>query len=167
MLMLALGAHRRGMGGDKPCLHDNGKRVYRLDISALVRCGAWCSGVGNDSVYLLTKGGGVMVQKYVGPSALISELDTLKIQQHDKREYVLYKDYATIEAENAVLREKVKRLAVLARRYHTEGENPYYPCPKSPSGKRQYPNGGDCNCDADEHNAKVDRILEQARKEVE
>ena len=90
-----------------------------------------------------------MVQKYVGPSALISELDTLKIQQHDKREYVLYKDYATLEAENEVLRETIKQASEVIDKAITDSIGEDVP------GSIYNP-----LCDLDD-------ILNQARKEVD
>jgi hypothetical protein len=50
-------------------------------------------------------------------------------------------------------------LASLARREHYYCEDSWYSCPKAEGGCANDAEGGECNCGADKHNAKVDALL--------
>jgi len=55
-------------------------------------------------------------------------------------------------------RDLIQQLAGLARRKHYTCEDSWYSCPQSESGSANDNAGAECNCGADEHNAKVDAI---------
>lgn len=46
-------------------------------------------------------------------------------------------------------------------------EDSWYSCPKAPEGCANEYVGTDCNCGADEHNAKADELVKAALKENE
>ena len=52
----------------------------------------------------------------------------------------------------------IQQLAGLARRKHYTCEDSWYNCPQSPDGSANDNAGTECDCGADEHNAKVDAI---------
>lgn len=58
-------------------------------------------------------------------------------------------------ADDKRRREAVCRLAALATRSHTECDDEWYSCPKSPGGTGNDLAGDECNCGADGHNAEV------------
>ena len=55
-------------------------------------------------------------------------------------------------------RDLIQQLAGLARRKHYTCEDSWYNCPKSEDGSANDYAGTECDCGADEHNAKVDAI---------
>ena len=55
-------------------------------------------------------------------------------------------------------RDLIQRLAGLARRKHYTCEDSWYSCPQSECGSANDNAGAECDCGADEHNAKVDAI---------
>ena len=57
------------------------------------------------------------------------------------------------------LEELILELGGLAHRSHfwVDGDN-WYSCPKAPDGCSNDAAGTECNCGADEHNAKVDEL---------
>jgi hypothetical protein len=66
-------------------------------------------------------------------------------------------------------RDLIQQLAGLARRKHYTCEDSWYNCPKSEDGSANDYAGTECDCGADEHNAKVDAIcayLAQPEPEV-
>ena len=58
------------------------------------------------------------------------------------------------------LEDLISELAELAHRSHfwVDDDN-WYSCPKAPDGCANDSAGTDCNCGADEHNAKVEEVL--------
>jgi hypothetical protein len=50
-------------------------------------------------------------------------------------------------------------IATLARRNHYCCEDSWYTCPKADGGSSNEQKGYECDCGADEHNAKVDTLL--------
>lgn len=50
-------------------------------------------------------------------------------------------------------------MATLARRNHYCYEDSWYTCPKADGGSSNEPKGHECDCGADEHNAKVNALL--------
>jgi hypothetical protein len=61
------------------------------------------------------------------------------------------------------LKELILELGELAHCSHfwVDGDN-WYSCPKAPDGCANDAAGTECNCGADEHNAKVDKIINTA-----
>jgi hypothetical protein len=59
---------------------------------------------------------------------------------------------------NTSPRDLIRQLAGLARRKHYTCEDPWYSCPQSECGSANDNAGAECDCGADEHNAKVDAI---------
>jgi hypothetical protein len=59
---------------------------------------------------------------------------------------------------NTNQRNLIQQLAGLARRKHYTCEDPWYSCPQSECGSANDNAGAECDCGADEHNAKVDAI---------
>ena len=59
-------------------------------------------------------------------------------------------------------------LVALARRKHYDCEDAWYACPKSDGGcpDPRY-KAGECNCGADQHNAKVDMLAASIREKLE
>jgi len=55
-------------------------------------------------------------------------------------------------------RDLIQQLAGLARRKHYTCEDSWYSCPQSEGGSANEHAGTECDCGADEHNAKVDAI---------
>lgn len=55
-------------------------------------------------------------------------------------------------------RKLLAQLVELARRNHYTCEDAWYSCPQSEEGSANDNAGADCDCGADEHNAKVDAI---------
>ena len=55
-------------------------------------------------------------------------------------------------------RDLIQQLAVLAKRKHYTCEDSWYNCPQSEDGSANDNAGAECDCGADEHNAKVDAI---------
>ena len=55
-------------------------------------------------------------------------------------------------------RDLIQQLAVLAKRKHYTCEDSWYNCPQSEDGSANDNAGEECDCGADEHNAKVDTI---------
>jgi hypothetical protein len=55
-------------------------------------------------------------------------------------------------------RDLIQQLAGLARRKHYTCEDSWYNCPQSECGSANDNAGAECDCGADEHNAKVDAI---------
>ena len=55
-------------------------------------------------------------------------------------------------------RDLIQQLAGLARRKHYTCEDSWYSCPQSECGSANDNAGAECDCGADEHNAKVDAI---------
>lgn len=53
----------------------------------------------------------------------------------------------------------MSELVALARRKHRDCEDCWYSCPKSEGGCCDDRQGGECNCGADEINARVDEII--------
>jgi hypothetical protein len=60
-------------------------------------------------------------------------------------------------------RELIQQLAGLARRKHYTCEDSWYSCPQSECGSANDNAGAECDCGADEHNAKVDAIAAELR----
>ena len=60
---------------------------------------------------------------------------------------------------NSKLRALVEELAQAGKRSHRECEDSWYSCPKSPDGCSNESEGEDCNCGADDSNAKIDNLL--------
>lgn len=63
-------------------------------------------------------------------------------------------------------RQLIKELASLARRRHYHCEDSWYSCPKATDGCANDAMGDQCNCGADEHNAKVDALMQQLIKSL-
>lgn len=63
-------------------------------------------------------------------------------------------------------RQLIKELASLARRRHYCCEDSWYSCPKEADGCANDTMGDECNCGADEHNAKVDALMQQLIKSL-
>lgn len=61
----------------------------------------------------------------------------------------------------------ILKLGELAHRSHfwVDDDN-WYSCPKAPDGCLNDAAGTECNCGADEHNAKVDEILKQLKTKI-
>jgi hypothetical protein len=55
-------------------------------------------------------------------------------------------------------RDLIQQLAGLAKREHYTCEDSWYNCPRSEDGSANDNAGEECDCGADEHNAKVDAI---------
>ena len=55
-------------------------------------------------------------------------------------------------------RNLIQQLAGLAKREHYTCEDSWYNCPRSEDGSANDNAGEECDCGADEHNAKVDAI---------
>jgi hypothetical protein len=53
----------------------------------------------------------------------------------------------------------IQDLAALARRDRYSCEDPWYSCPKAEGGCANDAAGDDCNCGAEQHNAKVEAIV--------
>lgn len=64
------------------------------------------------------------------------------------------------------LYDNIEKLKELALRSHYYCEDPWYSCPKAPDGCANDCVTG-CNCGADEHNEKVDKLMEEIRMEYE
>jgi len=62
------------------------------------------------------------------------------------------------------MEELLSELEKLALRKHYSCEDSWYSCPKSDDGCANDWTGEDCNCGADNHNAKVASITESIRK---
>jgi hypothetical protein len=67
-----------------------------------------------------------------------------------------------LEAENAALKARVEKLAVLAKREHYYCEDCWYSCPKAQDGCCDERSGDKCRCGADEHNAEVAALAERS-----
>ena len=63
------------------------------------------------------------------------------------------------------IKQTCTELASLARRKHYYCEDSWYSCPKAEGGCANDAEGGECNCGADKHNAKVDALLAAAELE--
>lgn len=59
------------------------------------------------------------------------------------------------------VRALIDALANLARRGHYYCDDPWYSCPKAEGGCANENAGDECNCWADEHNAKVEEANAQ------
>lgn len=71
---------------------------------------------------------------------------------------------AADQLENQEDKQKlIKELASLARREHYYCEDSWYSCPKETDGCANDAMGDECNCGADEHNAKVDALMQQLK----
>jgi hypothetical protein len=68
---------------------------------------------------------------------------------------------------NNRLRGLVRDLAQAGKRSHHECEDPWYSCPKSPGGCSNESEGENCNCGADEHNAKIHNLFCSLLTEME
>jgi hypothetical protein len=66
-------------------------------------------------------------------------------------------------ARIAHLEALVSEVAALARRPHDFCEDSWYTCPKHPEGCANDDAGDECNCGADEHNARVDHIIKRSQ----
>jgi hypothetical protein len=73
-----------------------------------------------------------------------------------KGPYVLYSDHLE---EIRVLREALREALKLAEQRHHYCEDSWYSCPKEPESGCADPRQGDqCNCGADETNAKIEEL---------
>lgn len=64
-------------------------------------------------------------------------------------------------------RELIIELASLARKQHYYCEDSWYSCPKATDGCANDSVGDECNCGADEHNAKVDALMQQLKSRTD